>query len=650
MNFCPDCFAETEEDICPVCGYDSNVKNAAPALPAGFMADERYLLGRVVSSDSEGFTYLAKDTFTGKKVFVREFFPATLAERNDGRTTITEGCKSAYERCAAKFAALWKGLKNLNGLTGIIKVLRLFYADGILLSVYEYEESVSLREYLYSQELGMLSYEESRRLFMPLLASVSALHAEEIYHLGINASTVRVRPDGTMYLDGFGISDVRRVYGELNPDITPGFAAEELYDPEKFCGPWTDVYALAVTFIYCMTGIVIPPAEVIASSSYVLPQTLIDKLPVYVTSALLWAIASDPSERLDSAEKLRLAFLGKYEKPFDYESAYRSATEKKTAPLSPSMMRELETALPPVGFNPERHAVVTEPKKLNSTAATRSRMQKPAPYISAKTADDKADTATSDVPVLPNVSPKASVNRTKEPTPQQVQLYSKKNRTGLIVLVIFIVALLGVGLVVLIGPDININIVDSPSDAPTAPVTEEYTFAPVADTVQVPNFVGLDQNKVMADAEARKILNIDYQEEYNRTVPEGEIMRQSLAGGSDVQPHTTVILYVSLGPQPYVIEEFRGTSADSAKEYLEAKGLTVVIEPEENTGDAVKDTVAGISPGTGETVHDGDSVTLYVYGEVATTQPPTTKPPESEPEKHGQDKGFFEVILDYLFG
>ena len=649
MNLCPSCLCETDEDVCPVCGYDRYIPGFPNALSVGKILDERYILGRALSRDSEGFTYIAKDTLTQEKVCVREFFPSEIAERKNDTTVVLGGCENTYEKCAAAFIELWKELKALNGMTGIIQVSRVLYSDNVLFAVYDYTECIDLKAYVLEKNSGMLSYSDARKILMPLLSVLPTLHNSGIYHLGISFNTVKIKNDGTVFLSDFRTQYSRRLMSALEPEIAEGFAAPEIYNQDMYCGPWTDVYALGVMFIFCLTGAVIPSAQIIQEYPYTFSQNLRDILPSYVIETLINVIEFNPERRIDSAESFRLAMLGRYTIPLDYISAYADAARRKEKPVFTSQLQELSKNSGAV----VNIASSENSKKLNSTTASRTKTTKQAAYIPEKTAST-ANIARVTAKPQPrqNVSPTATVNTPKKATAATNNVTSsttavrkKKNHTGLIILVIFLVCIFGVGLVILFGPDINVNIVDN-TPAQTQAPTEQYTLAPVTDNVTVPNFVGLEKDKVMADAEARKILNIDYSDEYSRTVPVGEIVRQSIEAGSDTAKLSTIILYVSCGPKPYVIEDFANTDADAAKTYLEAQGLTVLVEEVANNGSVPENSVEKISPEIGETVYDGDTVTLFVYGAV-----PTTEPESSETtDDHGQDKGFFEIVMGYLFG
>ena len=47
------------EKICPICGYDSANTNPDNCLPAKFVIKNRYYLGKAVSVNGEGISYIA---------------------------------------------------------------------------------------------------------------------------------------------------------------------------------------------------------------------------------------------------------------------------------------------------------------------------------------------------------------------------------------------------------------------------------------------------------------------------------------------------------------------------------------------------------------------------------------------------------------
>ena len=653
-NYCPGCMRAGSEQVCPECGFDRAVKNEAPALSCGHLLEGRYVIGRTLSSDSEGFTYIAKDQLDGKRVCIREFFPEELVERANDGTKILEGCKNAHYTCAAEFVYLWKGLMSLNGLSALPKVNRVFFAEGSLVAIYDYEDSISLREYIDKTQDGLISYEESRRLLLSVLTTLETLHTKDIYHRGISFDNIRVREDKSVFITGFGIPQSRKLMCDISADLPAGFSAPEQYKAEQFTGAWTDVYACAVLIFYTLTGTVVPDAKLrMTDDTFLLPLSLREKLPKYVSVALVDALAVSPSERTDSMESFRLSLFGLYEKPQDYVSAYYRAENKKRQAIATSQLLDLEKTVPAkVTVNTEKAAII-KPQKLNSTTSTRLSQTHSAPFLE-KTTNEKKESENKTPPI--HVSPGASVNNPaptpKTSTPPKSKKKKKKKKDNGVgkftVMIVLLCVVLCVGLYYLLG-----DTSDSLDAVNATPQTDVQSVTPVtsptadAETVDVPGFVGELKTHVMADAEARNILNISYEDEYSRDVEPGIIIRQSIEAGTQTAKMSQLVLYVSAGPKPYTMINFVGTDANAAKELLESNGITVVTQTFDNDGSQIANTVSTQSVAEGVTVYDGDTVTLIIWGEKMTEAPTTETPTTSS---HGQDEGIIQKIVREIFG
>ena len=131
----------------------------------------------------------------------------------------------------------------------------------------------------------------------------------------------------------------------------------------------------------------------------------------------------------------------------------------------------------------------------------------------------------------------------------------------------------------------------------------------------VPNLLG------MADAEAQNAIvaaglsvgSVGY--EYNDDVPEGQVYAQSVDGGKKVAPGTAVGISVSNGPKPaekIEVPPVTGTSLENARQLLGSAGLSVGNVTYQNSDSVAAGNVISCSPGVGNSVEEGTSVSLVV--------------------------------------
>jgi beta-lactam-binding protein with PASTA domain/tRNA A-37 threonylcarbamoyl transferase component Bud32 len=125
--------------------------------------------------------------------------------------------------------------------------------------------------------------------------------------------------------------------------------------------------------------------------------------------------------------------------------------------------------------------------------------------------------------------------------------------------------------------------------------------------VAVPSVVGLpvDQAKVaVTDAELRP----EVTGKFNETVPLGTVIRQSPEGGT-ADKNSVVQLIVSKGPPLVAVPDLVGANVTDAQAALTAVGLVPAVQQIP----AGPGTVRSQSPGGGDKIAKGSTVTLYVF-------------------------------------
>jgi serine/threonine-protein kinase len=104
-------------------------------------------------------------------------------------------------------------------------------------------------------------------------------------------------------------------------------------------------------------------------------------------------------------------------------------------------------------------------------------------------------------------------------------------------------------------------------------------------------------------------------------IPEGEVIEQDPAGGSEAERGSTVTITVSLGPGTVAIPRVAGLRVPEARRVLERKGFEVVVE--RRSSDSVPAGKAiGTDPRRGTNVAPGETVTLIASTGVKTAVVP----------------------------
>ncbi len=145
----------------------------------------------------------------------------------------------------------------------------------------------------------------------------------------------------------------------------------------------------------------------------------------------------------------------------------------------------------------------------------------------------------------------------------------------------------------------------------------------------VPDFEGKRYDDVVKSSSYKDKYNFGpAQYEYSPDVQEGVIISQSPKGGSPLKDDTVITFVVSKGAEKVTIPEgLVGMPKDQAVQELKGLGLTdddIVLEPFENNGELVADSVVKTDPAAGGEVSIGkDKVTVYYAADVAVVQMPS---------------------------
>ncbi len=307
-NLCMNCMSDMQgKTVCPVCGRRKDEPQRKGALPYGSVLQNRYAVGRARRSNGEGLTYIGLDRALNVPVEIHEYFPASLSERaEDGRSIrVLGGSELAFRENLTEFLRYSREIAHMRELSAIVLIYDIFEENGVAYTVSEWNDSITLR-YFVERSGGNLGWNAARQLFMPVLSSLSELHAHSIMHLGISPDTLLIMRDGKMKLGGFSIAAVRQEDTDLPPDLVPGCAAVEQYIMGDTPTEATDVYGFAASLFFALTGELPPEAPRRRTDARLLiPNAVMRSLPPYVVSALANALQVSPEKRTQTFERLR---------------------------------------------------------------------------------------------------------------------------------------------------------------------------------------------------------------------------------------------------------------------------------------------------------------------------------------------------------
>lgn len=306
---CMGCMREQPDGVitCPQCEYPAVGINPAAYLPVRTVLDGRYLIGRVLETGGDSAVYIGLDKTDNSRVTIREFFPPQLAERHVNGVTVqaTQDNDAAFEQCRTKFLALARAMARLRDVLVVVPSYDIFEANGTAYSVSEYCDGTSLEKYV-AKHGGALPVDDVRRMFLPLIAALNTIHGAGVLHLALSPKNILVDDEGHLRLKNFAIAEMRTACGIGRPGRVAGCAAPEQYENGATCTAAADVYGLAASMVFALTGQL--PAEatvrVKKGDTLALPADIAESVPPYIKDSLQRALRVSAAERTQTAQQL----------------------------------------------------------------------------------------------------------------------------------------------------------------------------------------------------------------------------------------------------------------------------------------------------------------------------------------------------------
>lgn len=229
-----------------------------------------YTVLRVLGVGGFGITYLVEGVYKFGNIpvktnfAIKEHFISSKCSRRTNTQSIefsapvaatVEKSRKAFIKEACRVHDV--GIDHTN----IVKINEVFEANNTAYYVMEYLDGETLEQYV--QRRGALPYQEADRIIRPIAEAVALLHNNRLAHYDIKPQNIiltldekkRIRP----VLIDFGLAKHYDRQGDATSTTvisgySEGFAPVEQYGVLENFTPQADVYALAASMLYCLTG------------------------------------------------------------------------------------------------------------------------------------------------------------------------------------------------------------------------------------------------------------------------------------------------------------------------------------------------------------------------------------------------------------
>ncbi len=299
-------FSET----CYHCGYPVSGQNPQGYLRVRTRLSDRYIAGRVLERRVDAAVYIGYDVSSRCAVLIREALPEGLVEREGDTVRPLSGREVVFDDCLERFRRQARAIGRMRDLPAVLPMYDLFEENGTVYTVSDRVEGMPFRKYLETVG-GRLSWEDARPLMVPLISSLSSLHAAGLVHLNISPDTLLVDGENRLRLDGWQIPYAHTAGSPLPAQFSPGYSAPEQYRddlPESAApGQEADVYGLAATMLFALTGEEPPaaPERMTGEASLMVPESVAKGWPPHIAGVLAQALSLDRSKRIRTMEQLR---------------------------------------------------------------------------------------------------------------------------------------------------------------------------------------------------------------------------------------------------------------------------------------------------------------------------------------------------------
>lgn len=304
-KYCPFCVARIDQgNSCTFCNNLYTYRAKPHHLAPGTLLNNKYLVGKVLGEGGFGITYVGRDLTLDMKVAIKEYFPSSMATRTTQQSTHVSLFNWSFEKHfkhgKSQFIQEAQTIAKMDKESAVVTVRDFFEQNNSAYIVMEFIEGVDLRRGIERRKRP-LSPDELLPLLEPVFGALGELHKIGLIHRDISPDNIMVE-NGRARLIDFGCAREALDPKDSDAVLKHSFSPVEQYRNSGM-GPWTDVYAMAATIYYSLTGKLPPRSpERMMKDSIVAPSALGVKLRPKQERALMKALAVNPQDRYQSME------------------------------------------------------------------------------------------------------------------------------------------------------------------------------------------------------------------------------------------------------------------------------------------------------------------------------------------------------------
>ena len=280
-------------------------------LPVGYILSGDIEITGLIDKDGLGNKYAAHDRTLDIPVVVKEFLEARVAWRQADVTVEPTSDPEAFASAKQRYQKEAQALARVKH-DAIWRVYRVFEANGTVYGIYEAIDGPTLQGWL--RGLGRSPTQaEIDALLNPLLVGLTTIHEGGLIHRQIGPESILLRSsNNSPVLVDFSSAQLNRA-DISTPLMRDPFTPIEMEQTDQaWIGPWTDIYRLAATLHFAITGK--PPASPFNAAITNQKASLASTVPAghyrpSFLTAIDAALAPNPSDRPQTVAAWRSALL-----------------------------------------------------------------------------------------------------------------------------------------------------------------------------------------------------------------------------------------------------------------------------------------------------------------------------------------------------
>lgn len=253
---CPNCF---QKDFfggkCYKCDYELGERDK-DALPAGHILAQHYYVGKILDRDDVTITYLVQDLRTETILEVKELYPTPWVTRgSDGHVHAGDEHKDAFELAKKTFKKEGEVLQGMDADNAFVAVKDIIARNDTIYLLQERTLGVTVSDKM-QEEGKAFSPDRASKMIRQVARAVEDLHKSGTMFGNLAPDVMLVGDEDKITITELGITR-SYVLKEINggqPVLKEGFAPSEQHAGTEGLGAWTDVYALAASYYYILTG------------------------------------------------------------------------------------------------------------------------------------------------------------------------------------------------------------------------------------------------------------------------------------------------------------------------------------------------------------------------------------------------------------